>query len=76
MRISKKELEAYTKIKGTINDGFDEKNLIRIVRGINPKLIVRTDNGESKNYDSINEAAKDIGVSRQALIYADRMIKG
>ena len=70
MRISKKEFEASSKIKEMINDRFDEKDLIRIVRGINPKLIVKSDNGESKNYDSINEAAKGIGVSRQTLMYA------
>ena len=70
MKISRKDFKAYLRMKKMINDGCDEKDLMKRVRGINPRLIVRSDNNESKKYESMNEAAKDIGVSKQTLMYA------
>ena len=72
--ISRKEFETYLRIKEFIErNGYDEADLMKVVRDRKPTrtpLIIRFDDMEPKKYERLSDAANDIKVSKQTLIYA------
>ena len=72
--ISQKEFETYLRIKEFIErNGYEEADLRKMVRDRRPTcipLIIHSDDIEPKRYERLSDAANDIKVSKQTLIYA------
>ena len=72
--ISRKEFETYLRIKEFIErNGYEEADLRKMVRDRKPTripLIIHPDDMEPKRYERLSDAANDIKVSKQILIYA------
>ena len=72
--ISWKEFETYLRIKEFIErNGYEEADLRKMVRDRKPTripLIIHSNDMESKRYECLSDAANDIKVSKQTLIYA------
>ena len=68
--ISQKEFETYLRIKEFIErNSYEEANLRKMVRDRKPThtpLIIHS----TKRYECLSDAANDIKVSKQALVYA------
>ena len=73
-RITRKELEAYLRVKEFIEkNNHEEADLRRMVRDRRPNripLIICSDDMEPKKYERLTDAANDIKVSEETLIYA------
>ena len=68
--ISRKEFETYLKIKKFFErNGFEEADLRNMVQA-RPYLITHSDDMEPERYECLSDAADDIKVSKQTLIYA------
>ena len=67
------EFETYLRIKELIErNGYKEANLRKMVRDRKPThipLIIHSDDMELKRYEHLSDAANDIKVSKQTLIY-------
>ena len=72
--ISRKEFEMYLRIKEFVErNGYEEADLRKTVPDRKPTripLIIRSDDMEPKRYERLSDAASDIKVSKQTLIYA------
>ena len=69
--ISCKEFETYLRVKKFIEgNGYKEADLINMVRARDTPLIIHSDDMELKRYECVSDAANDIKVSKQTLIYA------
>ena len=70
----RKEFEAYLKVKEFMEENdYDEANLRKKIRDRRPariSLIIRSDNMELRKYKRLEDAANDIKVPRETLIYA------
>ena len=68
--ISRKEFEPYLRIKEFIErNGYEEADLRKMVRNREPTLIIHSDDMEPKRYECLSDAANDIKVLKQALVY-------
>ena len=69
--ISWKEFETYLRIKEFIErNGYEEPDLRKMVQDRKPTLIIHSDDMEPKRYECLSDAANDIKVSKQTLVYA------
>ena len=72
--ITWKEFEAYLRVKEFMEknnyEEFDLREKIRDRRPARIPLIIRSDDMEPRKYESIKDAANDIKVPRETLIYA------
>ena len=70
----RKEFEAYLRVKEFIEkNNYEEADLRKKIRDRRPAcipLIIRSDDMEPKKYGSLKDAANDIEVSRESLMYA------
>ena len=76
IEITCKEFETYLRVKEFIErNNYEEDNLNATfrfkMRGPIP-LIIRSDDMEPTRYEFLTDTAKDIGVSKQTLIYAHK----
>ena len=71
--ILRKEFETYLRIKEFIErNSYEEADLRKMVRDRKPTripLIIHSDDMEPKRYEHLSDAANDIKVSKQTLIY-------
>ena len=71
MEISRKEFETYLRVKVIIErNSYEGAYLWKMVRDIDTPLIIHSDDIEPKRYEYLLDTAKDIGVSKQPLMYA------
>ena len=72
--ITRKEFEAYLRVKEFIEkNNYEEADLRKKIRAWRPTrilLIIRSDDMEPKKYERLTDAANDIKVPRETLIYA------
>ena len=72
--ISWKEFEMFLRIQEFIEkNGYEEPDLRKMVRDRKPTrtpLIIHSDDMEPKRYKHLSDAANDVKVSKQTLIYA------
>ena len=72
--ITKKEMETYLRVKEFMNrSDYDESDMIDRFKNKNPsevKLRVRSKGIDSVEYESIKDTSKEIGVSKETLLYA------
>ena len=72
--ITRKEFEAYLRVKKFIEkNNYEEADLRKKIRDTRPAripLIIRSDDMEPKKYERLTDAASDIKVPRETLIYA------
>ena len=72
--ITRKEFETYLRVKEFMEkNDYDESDLRKRIRDRRPAhipLIIRSDDVEPKKYESLKDAANDIKVPRETLIYA------
>ena len=69
--ISWKEFEMYLRIKEFIEiNSYEEADLREMVRNRELTLIIHSDDMESNRYECLSDAANDIKVSNQTLVYA------
>ena len=72
--ITRKEFEAYLRVKEFIEkNNYEETDLRKKIRDWRPTpipLIIRSDDMEPKKYERLTDAANDIKVPRETLIYA------
>ena len=73
-RITQKEFAMYLRVKEfTEKNNYDESNLRKKVRGKIPAripLIIHSNDMEPRKYERLKDAANDIKVPRETLIYA------
>ena len=53
-----------------VNEEADLRNMVRAREPIHTPLIIHSDDMESKRYECLSEAADNIKVSKQTLVYA------
>ena len=72
--IARKEFETYLRVKEFLEksnyEEFDLREKIRDRRPARIPLIIRSDDMEQRKYESIKDAANDIKVQRETLVYA------
>ena len=69
--ISHREFKTYLRIKEFIEiNGYEEADLRKIIRNRESPLIIHSDDMDPKRYKCLSDAAKDIKVLKQTLIYA------
>ena len=72
--ITRKEFEAYLRVKEFMRkDDYDEADLRTKIRGRRPSRspqIILSDDMEPREYECLTDAANDIKVPRETLIYA------
>ena len=67
--ISQEEFETYLTIKKFIErNGFEEVDLRNMVQA-GPPLIIHSDDIEPKRYECLSDAADDIKISKQTLLF-------
>ena len=73
-RITRKELEAYLRVKEFMEkNNYDETDSRKKIRDRKPARIpqiISSDDMEPREYGSLKDAANDIEVSKETLIYA------
>ena len=72
--ISRREFEAYLRVKEFVEkNNYEEADLRKMVRNRRPTripLIIHSNDIEPKKYERLTDAANDIRVPRETLIYA------